>query len=378
MKKILIGAIGLLALASCSQNETLEVNNDGNEILFGVSTENATRVQSGELFSSTVKPTEFTVFASYNNANFFPNTGAVKVMQDATDNTKWVTDGKTYYWPNTGNINFFAVRNGGTLTWNPAAGGSLTSEFTVSNQGVTYPTPNENDANNQVDFIYAYATSAKTANKVPLNFKHALSQVVFKAKNTHADIEVQIDKIAVCFVKEKGTFTFPTAVDTEGSWNLDGSPVYDYVVSFDKTKIVNTVELTSKAEQSQDALLLLPQTVGANQPETCYLPNALLAEMPTRNGFYFLVKLSYKDTTNGVYLYGSESQTEYVAIPAAIKWEQGKRYVYTFVFGDGMNGGYVPGTPNPVLYPINFSVTVDDFEDVEKDVNLNAESQDLK
>ncbi len=371
MKKILIGAIGLLALASCSQNETLEVNNDGNEIIFGVSTENATRVQSGELFSSSVKPTEFMVFASYNNANFFPNTG-VTVKQDLTDNTKWVTDGKTYYWPNTGNINFFAVRNGGTLTWNAADGGSLSSEFTVSKQGVEYPTPNTDDANNQVDFIYAYATSAKTANKVPLNFKHALSQVVFKAKNTHADIEVQIDKIAVCFVKEKGTFTFPTAVDANGSWNLDGSPVYDYVVSFDKTQIVNTVELTSKAEQSNDALLLLPQTVGANQPEACYLPNVSSAAEPSRNGFYFLVKLSYKDNTNGVYLYGSESQTEYVAIPAAIDWKQGKRYVYTFVFGEGMNGGYVPGTLDPVLYPINFSVSVDDFQDVNEDVNLKT------
>ncbi|MGN0238351.1 MAG: fimbrillin family protein, partial [Lepagella sp.] len=179
-------------MASCSQNETLEVNNDGNEILFGVSAENATRAADGELFSSTVKPANFTVYASYNNADFFPATG-INVKQDTEDNTKWVTDGKTYYWPNTGAINFFAIRNGGTNTWNAAEGGSLTSDYTVPA-----------DVADQKDFIYAYASSEKTSDKVPLQFKHALSQVVFKAKNTDTNIEVKIDEVQVCGLKNTG------------------------------------------------------------------------------------------------------------------------------------------------------------------------------
>lgn len=354
MKKILIGAIGLLALASCSQNETLEVNNDGNEILFGVSSENASRAAAGEIFSSTVKPGNFTVYASYNNADFFPAAG-INVKQDTDDNSKWVTDGKTYYWPKEGAINFFAVRNGGTPTWNAETGGSLTSSYTVPD-----------NVANQADFIYAYASSAKTAQKVPLTFKHALSQVVFKAKNTNTNIEVKIDEVQVCKLQNAGTFTLPnTTVETVWSAKKGNT---SYTVSFDKTTVTSEGVILTDGVVA-NTLLLLPQEVAAATPATA----KATFDSAVADGFYFLVKLSYKDTKNNTYLYGSESQTEYVAIPAAIDWKAGMRYVYTFVFGDGMNGGYVPGSDNPVLYPINFSVEVADFQPVDnKDVNLNT------
>ena len=360
MKKILIGAIGLLALASCSQNETLEVNTDGNEILFGVSSENASRAAAGEIFSSTVKPGNFTVYASYNNADFFPAAG-INVKQDTGDNSKWVTDGKTYYWPNTGAINFFAVRNGGTPTWNAAAGGSLTSAYTVPA-----------NVADQKDFIYAYASSEKTANKVPLTFKHALSQVVFKAKNTNANIEVQIDEVQVCKLQNAGTFTLPTTTVSTVWSGKSGNT--SYKVSFDKTKITSEgVSLTDGVVAN--TLLLLPQEVEAATPAKA----KATFDSAVADGFYFLVKLSYKDTENGAYLWGSATETAYVALPAAIKWEEGKKYIYTFLFDNGHNGGYDPGTTDPVLFPITFSVSVEDFVPVvEKDVNLNGETQDLK
>ena len=50
-----------------------------------------------------------------------------------------------------------------------------------------------------------------------------------------------------------------------------------------------------------------------------------------------------------------------------INWEQGKKYIYTFIFGEG--GGYIPDpdpdpNPDPVLIPVTFEVTVDDFVEV--------------
>lgn len=359
MKKILIGAIGLLALASCSQNETLEVNNDGNEILFGVSSENASRAATDEIFSSTVKPADFTVYASYNNADFFPAAG-IKVKQDTGDNSKWVTDGKTYYWPNTGAINFFAVRNGGTPTWNAADGGSLTSAYTVP-ATVT----------DQKDFIYAYASSEKIATKVPLTFKHALSQVVFKAKNTNTNIEVKIDEVQVCKLQNEGTFTLPnTTVSTVWSAKKGNT---SYTVSFDKTTVTSEGVILTDGVVA-NTLLLLPQEVEAATPAKA----KATFDSAVADGFYFLVKLSYMDKENGAYLWGSATETAYVALPAAIKWEEGKKYIYTFLFDNGHNGGYDPGTTDPVLFPITFSVSVEDFVNVEKDVNLNGETQNLK
>ena len=87
-----------------------------------------------------------------------------------------------------------------------------------------------------------------------------------------------------------------------------------------------------------------------------------------------------------VQLWPVENTTAEVAIPVSeITWAQGKKYIYTFIFGEG--GGYVPPTDpddltpdpdspkpdpdkpdpdkpqpgDPVLVGINFTVTVDDF-----------------
>jgi hypothetical protein len=61
-----------------------------------------------------------------------------------------------------------------------------------------------------------------------------------------------------------------------------------------------------------------------------------------------------------------------VAIPAAFDWKEGKKYVYTFVFGEG-NGGYTPGG-DPVLAPVTFNVTVDDFVPVTNpDIEMETE-----
>ena len=68
-------------------------------------------------------------------------------------------------------------------------------------------------------------------------------------------------------------------------------------------------------------------------------------------------------------MWGKENAGTYVAkelaIPADFTWEQGKKYIYTFVFGKG-NGGYDPDPDpsdpaTPVLVPITFDITVDDF-----------------
>ncbi|HCE48500.1 MAG TPA: hypothetical protein DEQ84_07635, partial [Prevotellaceae bacterium] len=60
--------------------------------------------------------------------------------------------------------------------------------------------------------------------------------------------------------------------------------------------------------------------------------------------------------------------------PKHDKWMQGKKYTYTLIFGEG--GGYTPDPegpdPDPVLVPIKFEVTVDEFQDGgEYDLNAN-------
>ena len=95
-------------------------------------------------------------------------------------------------------------------------------------------------------------------------------------------------------------------------------------------------------------------------------------------GTYFLVSCKIYNVSGDSKLLVWPAKDEYRAIPATdITWKQGQKYVYTFIFGEG--GGYVPPTdstdPNrdpedpetpgpgdPILVPVSFEVTVDDFQ----------------
>ena len=259
----------------------------------------------------------------------------------------------------------------------------------------------------QQDLLYAVKTASKgTDGKAELNFRHALSQIVFQAKNTNPNLYVEISGVSVCKVKNQGTFTYPTddtsdkvgehngsgSIDYDnqnwGTWSTSGTQKYDVTfnpVALNGNKTATAVSLTSAnqtgKEFSNQAMLLLPQETTAwdvNSDEAKGKP-------ADQNGTYFLVKCRIYnvagetvDTGKDILLWGNIDGTgKDAAIPVALNWEQGKKYIYTFVFGDG-NGGYDPDPddpnpdPTPVLVPITFEVTVDDFVPVtEEEVKMD-------
>ena len=124
---------------------------------------------------------------------------------------------------------------------------------------------------------------------------------------------------------------------------------------------------------------MIPQALTAWDPETT---GALSS---TNKGVYFLVDCQMQSGKDDVTVWPTaEMDTDKdgyaeVAIPASdLTWEQGKKYIYTFVFGKG--GGYEPGTdpdPDPTLYGIDFTVTVDEFingfaPDDDKEVDMTT------
>jgi len=380
MKKIFFGVLGLLALASCSNDELIEVNRDGDEIAFSVVTNSPSRADS--VLCNALLPNNFSVWAMHQSKTYIQGD-----LVEKKDGNKWENVSGNRYWPNEGDVTFFAHHNAGTgFAWN---NGSPTVNFTVGGTVAA-----------QKDFVYAKKTQGKpndNVGQVTLNFRHALSQVVFMAKNTNPNLYVEIYGVSVCKVKGEGTFTYPTndtdanMVDNEtdashdgtftgptisyedgswGTWALSGEN-QDYDVTFNKVELTGSksataVSLTNNAtgtEFNTNAMLLLPQTTTAWNTTT---------KPAEQTGSYFLVKCKIYnvadgtvDTSNDVCLWGGdEADGKNVAIPVSLTWTQGKKYIYTFVFGDG-NGGYDPDpdTPKPVLVPITFNVTVDDFVD---------------
>lgn len=383
-----------MAMASCSQDETIGINHDGDEITFNVVANSATR--AADVFCNRNLPGGFYVSAISNGKTYIDKdhvTGS---------NGKWTNQSGTRYWPETA-VDFYAHVNGGdAYKWNN--GSPKFEGFTVNNT-----------VGNQVDLLYAVKKDQSKTNgtTVNLNFRHALSQIVFQAKNTNANLYVEIAGVSVVNVGGTNTFTFPSA-NTEtniihndydadedgvyedgefgsinydaswGTWNNLTSGTEKYDVDFDKTSVPgnNTlVSLTTKNEDGKEynsnAMLLLPQNTTAWDPETNPLPGA-----EKNTGSYLLVDCAIFNVAGDDYvdgdvclwgeLQGSKWTTKELAIPVAFDWKQGKKYVYTLVFGEG-NGGYDPDPdpdpdpdkPDPVLVPITFKITVDEFVPVD-------------
>ena len=394
---------------ACSNDELTDVNRDGDEITFGVVANKVTRAEN--VYYNQNLPSSFNVWATYKASG--STTGSTYITDDEITNkgsNTWVNESGTRYWPNDGSLDFYAYVNASKeenepnykFVWN--SGSTPTFNVTVP----------ENVAQ-QKDLLYAVKTGQTkptnpASDKVQLNFRHALSQIVFQARNENKSIYVEITGVSVCNIASQNTFTFPTG-DTDdkvgehndngaidyttqkwGTWKSNGLKQGSiYSVDDFGTKEVpynedENVSLTNTNEENKEfddkAMLLLPQsTTKWDVSGTEGQPDA-----STQKGSYFLLKCKIwnvadteKGKQDGDYLLWPASGTDYnnIAIPVTINWEQGKKYIYTFVFTKQGNGGYDPdpddpNIPDPVLVPITFEVTVDDFVPVSnEDINMD-------
>lgn len=374
MKKFILAVPALLALAavSCTKSEVLESNSG--EIRFNVVANSATK--AADVYCNNNMPGEFMVYAVSDNKTYIDGD---KIVKNGSD---WENQSGVRYWPET-TVDFYAhVNAGDNFKWDDVSSAPVIENFS--------PAPN---VANQVDLLYAVKKGeSKKDSPVQLNFRHALSQIVFNAKNTNENLYVEIAGVKVANVGNTNTFTYPetntdskfeshdgtgTLPDTgAGSWADLTSGNFSYEVDFNAVPVVGNstvVDLTtandSEKEFNSQAMLLLPQKTTAWVPSTG-------SNTPSENntGSYFLIDCAIwnvagaaVDKGTDVQLWGEGGDTKELSIPVAFTWEQGKKYIYTLVFGQG-NGGYDPDPdpddpdPKPVLVPIDFTVSVDDFQ----------------
>lgn len=392
MRKFYLGALGLLVMASCSQDETVGINHDGDEITFSVVTNSATRAEN--VFCNNNSATNFHVSAISDGKSYIE--GDDIAYQDG----KWVNQDGTRYWPDE-SVDFYAHVNGGTTYDWSVSEGKATAKFNNFKVNQTVA--------DQVDLMYSVKTGqTKTANsKVILNFRHALSQIVFQARNESENLHVEISGVSICKLNDTDNFTFPststdnnfvdhngekpnTALTNQGTWaneNTSKAGTASYSVTFqsvtikaENTPLTTTDDASKNGEYNANTMLLLPQQT------TAWEPKAGVGKPADQTGSYFLVKCaiynvagSSFDADTDVPLWGTQAAHKEVAIPVAANWDQGKKYIYTFVFGNG-NGGYEPDPdpedpdpdPEPVLVPITFDITIDDFVTVDPDIEIET------
>lgn len=366
--KYLAVALSAVALVACNNEDVLEVN-QGRGISFQVATEASTRATA----TTTNTIDNFKVWG-FTDGKTLMNGIEVKVAESGN---KCTYDG-TIFWPAT-DVDFYSV--------SPAENCGGTVNITKDKQEITNFTVNTNQGD-QVDLLYAVNKGEKKADHeasaVNINFRHALSQIVFKAKNTNDNLKVIVKGVTIANIKKAGDFTYPAQTTTPQNTETDGSIVtttqgtWSNVTTAEKFSAgmdADGVTLDGKVETAKDlsnatgALFMIPQELTAWNPET-------EGGTEKTSNVYFLLNCQILSGTDKNITVWPTTEVEAdkegfaeVAIPASdLEWEQGKKYVYTFTFGEG--GGYIPGPdPKPTLVGIDFKVTVDEF--------INGANQDI-
>lgn len=363
-KSLFIMALGAIALTSCSQDEIIEVQKDA--ISFAVFTENTSRATP----TTASDISSFKVYGYVGDATYIDGLTATKSGSNFT-----VGDG--YYWPQAA-VDFYCLHSTSDLSLVKETK-TLSADYTVNSTHAD-------------DLLYSVLMNqSKPAGGVAtLNFRHALSMIQFKVASLGTyGLNVEVSKIALKNVKQTGKYTLPyvttspwldkPATDTDanhdqagdvdtgsrGTWTL-GNTLANYEwENMSLSADASSGDATSTS--SSDAFFLMPQEF------TSATPADVTDNADWSNAFF---EITCKIKKNDVLLYEGN-----VAIPAAstdvvnadaktYKWKEGYKYLYTMTFGKG--GGYVPGTDDPVLVPVDFTITVDQFQNTAEQISVQA------
>ena len=371
MKKstVMLWAIFGELLMSCSEEEIANVETSSrNAIGFNVLS-NAAETRAIPTTNTNLKNTDFDVFAFTADGTAFMGKVDTEFGHDGVNivykDNKWdyKNAGDLRYWP-TEPLDFYAF-NPGTVSEDMMVFYSW--EATKDVQKISYTCMDEYGSGTthaNYDVMYAMAKGqTKDMNNgiVKFNFKHILSQVVFKAKTQYDNMQVDIDVIKIHNFKFAGAFTLPAAADGTGSWS---SSDLAFPHAFTVVKNANiTVNSNTEATDitTNTPMLNIPQELTAWKVSETATKSKLEAD----NAKQCYLEIACKIRQSGAYLLGSASEYKTIYVPFGDTWEQGKRHIYTLIFG----GGY-DDQGEAVLNPIQFDAETTGWVDADKDVNV--------
>ena len=386
MKKVILLTACTIAvlLSGCSDNELASVG-DG----IGTSTQSAigfhvvgnqAETRATPITPSNITTTDFNVYAYIKNAEgndgspFMGGNDSEHNQKNGINisyksgNWSYTNPSDIRYWPTTDTkLNFYAVNPGSTkfFSW----------KFTNSEKEISYNCLNEYSEDNfdeetkkqistNTDVMYAVAkdqTHGTNNGIVKFNFKHILSQVVFKAKTQYDnDMEVDINAVSIHNFKTGGIFKIPVGEPKQGDWTLNFiNQASGFTVKKVETgKNIKVSQSKNATDISDGPMLFVPQKL-----TKWIVPSTTTAANDAKQSY---LKINCKIKQGGAFLFGSNTEYKDLYVPFEADWQPGKRYIYTLIFG----GGY-DENGNSILQPINFEAVVDDWkEEPESNVDL--------
>lgn len=363
-KSLFFFAAAALAFASCSNDETVEVNQslkEANVISFRPFINAQTR--AADQTATTLQET---------TAGFYV-TAYYKASGESTpskyfDNVCFKTDGSSttynsdtkYYWPASGTLDFFAY-----------APSESNSQITRTNYKTFTVTPSSNVAE-QVDLIYANTDGkSKTGNftptvgsestygaaGVPLNFRHTGSKIVVKVKNSEPNnLKYVITGLKIVNVDGTATFTYNDDSSTGdnntdntgtlkvGDWTDNTTYTASYTSTFTTENTIIGMQPTaefltssglSASTSESNNMILIPQTTTAAEQYASTSVNSTVEADKS----YIALKMVIKngDTDTDIVVANAAGDGNWAIWPVTFIWEPGKKYTYTI---DLAGGGY--------------------------------------
>ena len=380
MKKstVMLWAIFGALLMGCSDEEIANVETSSrNAIGFNVLS-NAAETRATPTTNTNLTSTDFDVFAFTADGTAFMGKVDTEYGHDGVNivykDNKWdyKNANDLRYWPSEA-LDFYAF-NPGTVSEDMSA--FYRWEASGTSQKISYTCIDEYGAGTHANYDVMYAIAkdrTKDMNNgvVKFNFKHILSQVVFKAKTEYDNMQVDINMIKIYNVKIGGVFTLPAAADVTGNWSdLDGLP--SEASGLGTFTVVQNTNITVKGNDpvtnitTDTPMLNIPQKLTAWK-----VSGASKTKEQADNAKQCYLEIACRIRQNGAYLLGSADNYGTIYVPFGDTWEQGKRHIYTLIFG----GGYTD-QGEAVLNPIQFGAETTEWGDVDnKDVNVQPQPQ---
>ncbi|GHT60141.1 hypothetical protein AGMMS50239_08450 [Bacteroidia bacterium] len=295
------------------------------------------------------------------------------VLVVGSNATSW-TYSPPAFWPETAAVNFFAFSPTAALgVTNGVAALAGQNDATAGQPNITYELPTT--LTDQKDLLVARRSSTFSqdgAGGVLLNFRHALSRVLFQAKS-ESSMQFIVSSIKLKNVKSKATldlnyvpkdtdpFPYPTDNATIASpgyqthWVPDGASTVELTANITDTVVAGD-GAWHYVVGDVDALYVIPQE---NDPSDLNRATLVASGDPDPSGGFY-IEITYRE--NGA---GAVNRTYAVPVPAivgdayasSIAFEMERQYTFQFeLFGKK---------------PIEFKgVTVSDYSTVEQEEPL--------
>jgi len=317
MKRISFVMIAALTmLASCSKDEIVG-HQDDLPIQFRTVIEKQTRATS--YTTNTLTSFAATAYVGSTGSYAMEN---VEFSNGGSSTTYRVVGNTKYYWPKNVDVNFYAY----------APKASATNGISYTNESEIEVTP-LSDTDSQVDLIYAANVGNKAQdamNGVTLNFRHAMSKILIRVKNSSSDIKFDVTGWKIAGVDGSALFEYDKTLDTNtpasGSKNTFDRTLWSgnddiFTASYSKTFNAKSVTGVNTTWGTLDgSAILIPQYARKAHQYSGSDP----ANNPL-DGAYIAIQYKAVDGSNTVIAPAGT----WGCWPVRFDWQPGFRYIYT-------------------------------------------------